>query len=412
MKGIVKFFSCGIWIVLFAVGTPTKIRPNKPSPKREADKQYILEHYSAQLTSPEKEKRKSFSQFGYGLSFFPFPLFPITGFIDPNDFGEHSYGKPNVKEKNGALYTCRGGFIDFSHIRVATDWTVYIAFKMICDQEKEMDLPCSDGKLSLKLKNIDHLSLEDLLSISQKVAYERLIWHEICSWYYQPPNYTFNEKQSTFTPEDTYSNFLGTIIGRHIVLRILQKREGLPFSQIASEEIQKTMAELFPVSTKKQTQAAYDIVDANKQAKLPLAERNKDVWWNSKVVFTDERYVFKRYMTIGPQLIPWVVPKHSQAGCGKSATVEVLSVPQHVKSGASIHDYYTLSMTPDSALFYNKRTNEEMHKPFPAFASKDIQKMVDHVNKDMQQELLAGFNKRNKSNPEKKYNKLQKIWFR
>jgi len=412
MKGIAQFFSCGILMVLFVVGAPSKAQSNKPITKREIQKQYILEHYSEQLTSPEKEKRKSFSQFGYGLSFFPFPLFPITGFIDPHDFGEHSYGKPNVKEKNGALYTCRGGFMDFSHIRVAADWTVYIAFKIICDQEKEMDLPCSDGKLSLRLKNVEQLPLEDLLSISQKVAYERLIWHEICSWYYKPPNYTFNEKQSTFTPEDTYSNFLGTVIGRNIVLRILEKQEGLPFSQIASEEIRKKIDELLPVDSKKQTQHAYDIVDINEQAKLPEAKRNKDVWWDSKVVFTDERYVFKRYMVIGPQLSPWLVPKHTQVGCGKNTSVEVLQVPQRVKSGASIHQYYTLKMTPDSALFYNKRTNEEMHKPFAAFISKDIQKAMDHVNKDMQEELLPGFNKRNKLNPEKKYNKLRKIWFR
>lgn len=249
----------------------------RPSAQKEAYRQFIADHYPEQLTSPEKKKRKNFAQFGYGLSFFPVPLFPITGFIDPHNFGEHSYGQPGVKEKNGVLYTCRGGFIDFSHMRVALDWTVYVTFRTLCEGG-EMELPSHDGKLKLRLKNTERLSLDDLTSMSQKIAFERLTWHELCSWYYHAPNFTFNERQSAFTPEDTYSNFLGTVIGKKVALRILQKQEGLPYEQIATEEIEKQIALLQPVTDKKQSRQAYDIVDAYEQAHLPAAERNKDVW--------------------------------------------------------------------------------------------------------------------------------------
>ena len=383
---------------------------SKGQEKHESHKQYILAHYSEQLSSPEAKKRKSFAQFGYGLSFFPFPLFPITGFIDPDDFGQHSYGKPGIKEKNGALYTCRGGFIDFSHLRVALDWTVYLSFQIICEGT-DMDLPSHDGKLRLLLRDARRLPLEDMVSLSQRVAFERLVWHELCSWYYHLPNYTFDERQSTFTPEDTYSNFLGTCIGRDVVLRILNEREGLPFEQVASEEIRKHIDRLGPVATKQQSMDAYDLVDAYKQAKLPESERNADVWWDSRVVFTDERYVFKRYTYIGPDLAPWLVPKSRTVGC-TDVKAEVLTVPQKTRAGVSLYRYYTLRITPDSSLFYNKRTHEQLHKPFAPFESRDMQKIIDHVSRDMQKELLPGFSRRNRTDPEKHYDNLRKVWFK
>jgi len=379
--------------------------------KKQSDKQFINAYYAEQLTSPEKKKRKSFSQFGYGLSFFAFPLFPISEFVDPDNFGEHSYGKPALKEKNGSLYTCKGGFIDFSHVRVAADWTVYLTFKIITEDTKEMDLPSSDGQLKLQLKKVNNLSLDDIISMSQKIAYERLIWHELSSWYYHLPNYTFNEQQSTFTPEDTYSNFFGTIIGRNIALRILQNRDSLPYEQIATEEIQKEIAKLQPVSSKKQSKEAYDIVDASKQQNLPEAEQNMDVWWDSKVLFRDQRYVFKRYTATGPYLNPWLVPKADKVGCFDIKPT-VLFVPQKTKNGASLYNYYTLTIIPDSLLFFDKKTHEQLHEPFGTFTSKNMSKIIAHVSNDMQQELLAGYNKRNEKNPERHYKKLRKVWFR
>jgi hypothetical protein len=383
---------------------------NKYYAQKQLYRQFINNNYPEQLTSPEKKKRKSFSQFGYGLSFFAFPLFPITDFMDPDNFGEHSYGKPDVREKNGSLYTCKGGFIDFSHIRVAADWTVFLTFKLITE-EKDTELPSSDGVLKLHLNNISNLPVDDIISIAQKIAFERLVWHELASWYYHLPNYTFNEQQSTFTPEDTYSNFFGTIIGRNIALRILQKQEALSYAQIASEEIQKQIAKLEPVTSKKQSMEAYDIVDAAKQSRLPQAQQNKDVWWDSKVLFRDQRYVFKRYINIGPQLNPWLVPKAELIGCA-AVKPQVLYVPQKTKAGNSLYNYYTLTIIPDSLLFYDKRSNIELHKPFGTFTTKNMHKIIDHVSKEMQKELLGDFNKRNKKNPEKNYKKLRKVWFR
>jgi hypothetical protein len=403
-----------IMLLVFCTGFLQKTgfsQNNKSNSGTALYKSFVEQHFAEQLTSPEKKKRKSFAQFGYGLSFFAFPLFPITEFVPPDDFGKHSYGEPDNKEKNGSLYTCKGGFMDFSHLRVAADWTVYLTFKIITEHQ-DMDLPSSDGKLKLHLKNINKLSLEDIIALSQKIAFERLIWHELSSWYYHLPNYTFSEQQSSFTPEDTYSNFFGTIVGKNIVSRILLKQDTLPFSQIASEEIEKEIAKLQPMSTKKQSMEAYDIVDATKQKELPEAERNKDVWWDSKVLFRDQRYVFKRYINIGPELKPWLVPKSEKVGCTSGVTPTVLTVPQKTKSGLPLYNYYTLTIIPDSLLFFDKKTHEQLHQPFGTFTSKNMYKIIAHVKYEMEQELLPGFTKRNKINPEKKYKKLRKVWFR
>ncbi|MDB5228472.1 MAG: hypothetical protein JWN78_2665 [Bacteroidota bacterium] len=374
-------------------------------------RQYITEHYAEQLGTPEKKKRKNFSQFGYGLSFYAFPLFPITDFITADDYGTQSYGKTNLKEKNGALYTCRGGFIDFSHVRTAMDWTVHVAFKILDDKSKEIDMQSTDGILKLRLKNINHLRLTDIAAMSQKIAFERLAWHELASWYYHLPNFTYSEQQSTFTPEDTYSNSLGTLIGKKIILRILLKQEGLSYEQIASEELKKEIALLLPVSSKEDSKHAYDIVDAAKQAKLPEAEQNKDVWWDSRVQFRDERYVFKRYISIGPLLSPWLVPRDEQVGC-KNVKPQVLAVPQRTKSGTSFYNYYTLTIKPDSILFYDKKTHEKLHEPFGTFTTNNMQKIITQVKKEMEKALLTGFNKRNKENPEDQYEDKRKVWFR
>ena len=48
-------------------------------------------------------------------------------FIGPN-LGKHGY-KSQPGEKNGIAYTCRGGDIDVIHVRIAADWTAYLATK-------------------------------------------------------------------------------------------------------------------------------------------------------------------------------------------------------------------------------------------------------------------------------------------
>lgn len=384
---------------------------NELNTKREAIKFHINTYYAEQLTHPQKKDRKCFCQFGYGMYLFNAPLFTITGFVEPDKYGKHSYGQPSINENNGTMYTCKGGFIDMSHLRAAVDWTVYLTFKIVTEG-KDMDVSDEGAKMNLKFKKLNDLNMRDMASLAQKIAYERLVWHEVASWHYHQPNHTFNEQQSAFSPEDIYSDFLGTEIGKNIALRILNEYETRPFEEIASEEIQSTLFGLMPLKKKEGSMKAYDIVDANVQAKLPEAERNQDVWWDSKVAFADQRYVFKRYTEIGPKLEPWLVPNDNSIGCPTKKKSTALYVPTKAHNGKTLYNYYTFSIVPDSTLFYAKHSQKQLHPPFKAFNTQQMRDVVAFVSKGMEEELMPGFNKRNLQNPEPKFKRLKKIVFK
>src|ERR1043165_632532 len=390
VKKSTVFYGCRMSLLLvlcLALIPALALTDNESVAKRRYLVNLITTKYSAQLGNPEVKKRKSMSQFGYNLYFTTFPLFPIRQFVKPHHLGQHSYGKHISGEKNGALYTCKGGFMDISHIRAAIDWTVFLTFKIIVENG-DFELPAQEGgRMQLHFTNLEKLSTNEIASMAQKIAYERLLWHELASWQYHMPNYTFNEQQSAFTPEDIYSNFLGTVIGRNVALRILQGDDSTAFTTIASEEIDKMIDELRPVQGIKQTEKAYDIVDRHQQMKLPEDKRNTDVWWDSKIVFKDERYVFKRYTDIGPVLQPWLIPKAETVGCTASVGGKKLEVPQKTKSGESFYDYYVFTIMPDALLFYTKK-GKQLHPPFGAFTSRQIDGVLAQKKTEMELQLL------------------------
>jgi len=385
---------------------------HKPDNKKVHDRARIISTYPEQITNPQKKNRKTFSQFGYNLYEFQVPILPVTKFIKLNKFGYQSYGKPDRStEKNGAIYTCRGGFIDMSHVRTAIDWTVYLCFKILSDTS-DLDLPWEAGTLHLHFKNINSLTEDDIASMAQKIAFERLTWHEIASWHYHKPYHFLSEQGSTFTPEDTYSNFLGTVIGKSVALRMLKDTATLSYSAVATEEIQKMITSLKPLSKVKDSKRAYDMVDLNKQRKLPENERNHDVWYDSRIVFHDERYVFKRYMNIGPELPPWLVPESGQLGCPSNTRPDVLEVPQRTHTGKSFYSYYEFTITPDTNMFYDHKRNRQTHPPFGSFTTEHYADVMVHINTQMTIPLGANFDKRDSTDPTVNYTNVKKVFLK
>jgi hypothetical protein len=369
--------------------------------------QHISHYYPDQLTNPQKKTRNTMSQFGYNLSYFSIPLFPITAFINPAAFGIHSYAQPARKENNGCIYTCRGGFVDFSHLRAAADWTVYLTFKLLTDAG-DFELPPEAGTLKLSFRHTDELSTEETIALAQKIAFERLTWHEAASWYYHPPYHIRTDQQSAFTPEDTYSNFLGTVIGKKIALRILSGFETRPYAEIATEEIDKAIAALQPVAAKKDSKRAYDVVDRHEQLKLPAGKRNEDVWWDSNILFRDQRYIFKRDVDLGPAIDPWLVPLTTELGCPVEQSPEVYTVPSKTTSGVSFHEYYVFTITPDTAMFYGKK-DRLVHRPFSTFTTKNFASVVAIITSEMEAVLLAGFDERDCCDPVHDFRNVRRV---
>jgi hypothetical protein len=151
----------------------------------------------------------------------------VASYRKSSKFGTHSYGL-GLSERNGIIYTCRGGHIDLAHLRNAADWTAYIAstsynniyegnskfsFKVyegdICFVE--MEYPAVWGYLSEEGKSV--VARRIAFGMGEYFSYQFSVWHEIVTWYGYKSTGFYPEFSSAFTWEDMYSNLLGSRLG-------------------------------------------------------------------------------------------------------------------------------------------------------------------------------------------------------
>lgn len=158
-----------------------------------------------------------------------------TVFLGTN-LGSHGYYY-NLFEKDGMVYTCRGGHIDIIHLRIAADWTAYLtakAFKHIMRNDRHfsfglaVDRSTNHVQLSYP-ENWMQRSEDERAAIAEEVAlamgpylsFTMTTWHEILTWFGFKCIGIATEFPSAFSWEDSYSNLLGTIIA----VRALQDTE-------------------------------------------------------------------------------------------------------------------------------------------------------------------------------------------
>jgi len=151
-----------------------------------------------------------------------------TSFPDPYALGRHGYASGG-SERQGIVYTCRGGHIDIAHVRIAADWTAYLkrlSYKALLDGERrfsfrskpapsryfvEIEYPRGWDRLRQSQKEI--IARDVSLEMGQYLGFAASTWHEILTWF----GYKFvgflSEFASAFSWEDSFSNLLGTRIG-------------------------------------------------------------------------------------------------------------------------------------------------------------------------------------------------------
>lgn len=157
-------------------------------------------------------------------------------FLEPEDLGTHRYS-PGSGERNGMVYTCRGGFIDIGHLREAADRTAYLAgvsYENLMAKEEMFSFRVIEpSRYWVKIsypENWDGMSEDERVAIADEVsiclgqyfAHTSLIWHEILTWYGFSSVGIFPEKISSFSWEDSYSDLLGT----HLAAEALAGDEG------------------------------------------------------------------------------------------------------------------------------------------------------------------------------------------
>jgi hypothetical protein len=191
-------------------------------------------------------------------------------------------------------------------------------------------------------------------------------------------------------------------------MRILHGLEMRPFEEVATEVIEQELKALLPVDSKKESKLAYDLVDRDEQMKLPEGKRNPDVWWDSNILFRDQRYIFKRVLDLGPEIDPWLVPQSQKLGCPLEEDPALLEIPENAHTGLSFYNYYKFTITPDQAMFCGKK-GQLVHQPFKEFNTADYQKIMSIVAAEMEQLLHEGFDKRDCCDPVLAYKNLRRV---
>ena len=233
---------------------------------------------------------------------------PITiGLVASVDaLGAHSYGAAGaLRETNGLIYTQRGGFVDTGHARDYADLTAHLMVKLeplLARGEGTLYLSPMGGDVRVRVhsKPTDDASHASAL-LAQRIAFELSIWAEILQYYGHSLSRGVDEIYSAFTPEDVYSNLLGTYVG------VAAVTSELPYNQAVDLVFKDTLRLLGAVPS----------ADTRR-----ILEGLAGVWWQKEVAWPSPGLAMKRSFEIGPQIAPVLPPSSAPPD------VLVLEVPE------------------------------------------------------------------------------------
>jgi len=293
----------------------------------------------------------------------PIPGYRIPNVLGPEDVGPHTYdsgiftttsdGRASAgfdAEHNGLVYTCRGGFIDTAHVRDYVDWALFFAAQIgrRAAEGGEIALPDEGGRRRVVVRPLPPELVErygfkqSVTALAQWVAFQASIWHEIATWFGWASVPGFSERASAFSPEDLYSNMLGS----KLMLAITARREALnEFSY------NRAVDGWFG--------RALELLGAVPRGLGNEVTRSLDgLWWDSSRRVPDPGLVQRRNFGIGDPVRPWLAPEAAlpegvrnalDEACGADRAPVVFANPSGVE-GISFGDYVTLEIEVDDAL--------------------------------------------------------------
>lgn len=323
MRGLHAVFLAGIAIPLWmgACATPTTVRGPEFEPLpalaafERSESNAALGILLASDFSVPSHLRPCCA-FGHNLevdlSRVPIPLVVLSNVADPEDLGHHSYDGGYLsldhgidhgfvsREKNGLVYTCRGGFIDLAHVRDYADWTAFLARRLgaTLASGAALELPEEGARRFVFATAIDRDRIARLgpglsVQLAQWIAYQLSLWHETVTWFGWSALGIFPERASAFSPEDLYSNLLGTHVASYVVQSGLAEDEAS--YEAAMDQAIAEVLKLLGAVPPETTGHALDAVDG--------------LWWDSRVRLPHERMVLRRNLSLGPEVEPWLIPE-------------------------------------------------------------------------------------------------------
>ncbi len=288
-------------------------------------------------------------------------------------FGKHSYaGALRIEERNSHVYTCRGGFIDLAHVRDNADWTAFLIprVRALVGSGKTLELPDEAGQRRVRFPERDVGADLDQLSesLARRITLDLSVWHEIASWYGFSLVPIFPERLSAFSPEDFYSNVIGTELG------VRAYRSKKPYDDAMEDEIIAATQALDPVPSSA-TKRAFQMIDG--------------LWWDSRRFVPDNDLVTRRYLNVGPVVMPWRVPGGDRELCsGKNVPAQPQVTPDLAPDGEPLSSFYRFEVDIDP-----KTIHDEPFTPLGVerVTERDFDWIIAVVRKQMRNELGPEF---------------------
>lgn len=247
---------------------------------------------SKELTSCPPKIIRTCCLFGAEVKFAGIPLLNKTDIVRLDQIGQHAYlGGPT--EDNGIIYTRKGGFIDTGHLRDCADWTAYL-FAFISNnvgtgEEALLHLGKEGGDKQLILHIGKGITRNNAAALSARIAYDLSLWHEIATWFGASYVPMIPEGYSSFSPEDLYSNLLGTLIGIQAIESDMEYNTAMNYFTL------KMLRDLDAVTTAEETLAAMN--------------KTESLWWSAEKRLPGKNVLIQRYFDIETSLVPWLVPQ-------------------------------------------------------------------------------------------------------
>ena len=206
---------------------------------------------------------------------------PVFGsnIVDPTNLGTH--GDP-LSEKNGLIYSGKGGFLDLGHIRDMIDVTKFVFDQINAATTFPATVNSAHGEATIPSK----LSPEMVLPVARLIANDDGFAYEIMT-YWMTGVGTHN---SAFSPEDLCSNNLGTLVAERAILA------GGNYNTAATNELKTCITSLDPQSPA-ESRAAFNLI--------------KSCWVNFSTPrdVLSNTYLRRRNLT----LLPWKTGHKSDA---------------------------------------------------------------------------------------------------
>ncbi len=190
--------------------------------------------------------------------------------------------------KNGFVYTGSGGFIDLGHVRDCADFTRFFALQChSCASTVATDrIGTEGGDVSLVRQPCTptHSTVVAALA-GAKLAYDQATWHEIVTYFPGLGKVKKDQKFSSFSPEDNFSNALGVLIGYRAFIT-----PGRTFNETVDIELVKAL-QFLKAASKETTAKAMEYVE--------------DFWWTDPV--NEFPKAIRRNLNAVSPIRPWLV---------------------------------------------------------------------------------------------------------